>query len=319
MKEKNILKGKIKTSAEFSQYSSLILVLIILCVILSVTTDTFATGANITNVLRQISITGILAVGMSICFVVGEIDLSVGSGVGFMGGLLTIMMKNGAPFFVTLLAILAVGMVIGTFNGFFTAKFAIPSFIATLAAEYILRGALYLMTDGIAITGLPASFISFYTSRILGIPGPVWVMFLMYLLGFLMLGYTTIGRSLFAIGGNMQAAEYSGINPVKTKTIAFIFCGICTAVAAILQTSRLGSAQPSAGTGMEMDAIVAGCVGGMSMGGGYGSVIGVFIGTCVIGVLTNGMVLLGINTYLQLVVKGIIILFAVIYNMRKNH
>lgn len=315
---KNRLKNKKIFSPEFSQYSGIILVLIVLCVLLSVTTDSFASARNITNVLRQISITGVLAVGMSFAFIVGEIDLSVGSVVGFMGGLFTLMLAKDFPFVAALLIVIALAIVIGLVNGMITTHFMIPSFVATLAMEYILRGGLYIMSGGTPITGLPDWFVDFGLSSVLGVPSPVWLMFLVFVIGWIILAQTTLGRNLFAIGGNIKAAEYSGINVFWIKSSAFVICSVCAAFAAVLQVARLGSAQPSAGTGMEMEAITAACLGGMSMGGGYGSVIGVLIGTCLLGVISNGMVLLDINSYYQLIVKGLIILGAVLYNMRNN-
>jgi len=316
------MKDRIKKnkllSPEFSQYSGIILVLIVLCILLSLVTDSFASMKNITNVMRQISITGVLAVGMSFAFIVSEIDLSVGSVVGFMGGLLTLMLAGGVSFPAAVLAVIALCIVIGGFNGLITTHFMIPSFVVTLAMEYMLRGGLYIMSGGTPITGLPEWLVDFGLSSFLGLPSPVWIMFAVFLAGWIILSRTTLGRNLFAIGGNIRAADYSGINVLLVKASAFVICSICAGIAAILQTARLGSAQPSAGTGMEMEAIVAACLGGMSMGGGYGSVIGVLMGTMLLGVISNGMVLMGIDSYYQQIVKGLIILGAVLYNMRSN-
>lgn len=316
------MKDRIKKnkllSPEFSQYSGIILVLIVLCILLSLVTDSFVSLKNITNVMRQISITGVLAVGMSFAFIVSEIDLSVGSVVGFMGGLLTLMLAGGVSFPVAVLAVIALCIVIGGFNGLITTHFMIPSFVVTLAMEYMLRGGLYIMSGGTPITGLPEWLVDFGLSSFLGLPSPVWIMFAVFLAGWIILSKTTLGRNLFAIGGNIKAADYSGINVLLVKASAFVICSICAGIAAILQTARLGSAQPSAGTGMEMEAIVAACLGGMSMGGGYGSVTGVLMGTMLLGVISNGMVLMGIDSYYQQIVKGLIILGAVLYNMRSN-
>lgn len=316
------MKDKMKKnklfSPEFSQYSGIILVLIVLCILLSLMTDSFASMKNITNVMRQVSITGVLAVGMSFAFIVSEIDLSVGSVVGFMGGLLTLMLAGGIPFPAAVVAVVVLCIAIGVFNGLITTYFMIPSFVVTLAMEYMLRGGLYIMSGGTAITGLPEWLIDFGLSGFLGLPSPVWVMFAVFLAGWIILSKTTLGRNLFAIGGNIKAADYSGINVLLVKASAFVICSVCAGIAAILQTARLGSAQPSAGTGMEMEAIVSACLGGMSMGGGYGSVIGVLMGTILLGVISNGMVLMGIDSYYQQIVKGLIILGAVLYNMRSN-
>lgn len=316
------MKDKMKKtkilSPEFSQYSGIILVLVVLCILLSVVTDSFLSMKNITNVLRQVSITGVLAAGMSFAFIVAEIDLSVGSVVGFMGGLLTLLLSKGTSFPLAVLIVMALSMCVGTFNGLITTYFMIPSFVVTLAMEYILRGGLYIMSGGTPITGLPNWFVDFGLSDFLGLPSPVWIMLLVFLIAWIILSKTTLGRNLFAIGGNIKAADYSGVNVLWVKTSAFIICSACAGIAAILQTARLGSAQPSAGTGMEMEAIVAACLGGMSMGGGYGSVVGVLVGTCLLGVISNGMVLMGIDSYYQQIVKGLIILGAVLYNMRNN-
>lgn len=318
MEMKDRIKKNKLLSPEFSQYSGIILVLIVLCILLSLVTDSFASMKNITNVMRQISITGVLAVGMSFAFIVSEIDLSVGSVVGFMGGLLTLMLAGGVSFPAAVLAVIALCIVIGGFNGLITTHFMIPSFVVTLAMEYMLRGGLYIMSGGTPITGLPEWLVDFGLSSFLGLPSPVWIMFAVFLAGWIILSRTTLGRNLFAIGGNIRAADYSGINVLLVKASAFVICSICAGIAAILQTARLGSAQPSAGTGMEMEAIVAACLGGMSMGGGYGSVIGVLMGTMLLGVISNGMVLMGIDSYYQQIVKGLIILGAVLYNMRSN-
>lgn len=314
----NNIKVKIEKlkNSNFSLYSGLIFVLIFLSVALSVTTDTFATSTNITNVLRQVSIMGILGAGMGVLMVTGDLDLSVGSGLGFLGALMALMVKANVPFVVAVLGVLLGGVVIGIVEGFFVAECGMPAFVVTLAFEYILRGALYLVTNGTPITKLPDYYINISLGELFGISWPVWIMIAVYIIIAIIMGKMKLGRELYALGGNYKAAEYAGINVKLVRIKGFVIMGCCVAVAGILQTARLGSAQPAAGTGMELEAITASALGGMNAG--TGSIIGVLFGSIVLGVITNGMTLLEINTYLQRIVKGMIIIGAVLYNLHKD-
>lgn len=313
------MKKKISLRSEyFSRYSGMVGVLIIIFVGLSITTNTFATSQNITNVLRQIAINGVVSVGMTILMIAGEIDLSVGSLVGLSGVVLGILVKKGVPFPIVVLIILLMCATIGTFTGFLITVLNGSAFIITLAMQNILRGAVYLITDGNAISGLPDWLKAISKERILDVPLPVYIMLLVFIAGYIVLGHTSFGRSLYAIGGNAKAAELSGINTTRCRIGAYVCSSITCGIAAVLSVSRLGSAQITTGTGLEFQAIMAASLGGVAMTGGVGTMAGVLLGALVIGLVNNGMTLLGVDEYWQKVVEGCVIALAVLYNANKD-
>ncbi len=281
------------------------------------------TSTNFWNVLRQISVNVCISVGMTLVVLMAGIDLSVGSILGLTAAICAGVLKNGIIFqsldllvgFTVLGAILAallIGLLLGLFNGWVITKFSIPPFVATLAMLTIGRGLTMLYTEGIPISNLGPKFEFIGSGWILGIPVPVWISLFMVLIVVFLTNKTTFGRYIYAIGGNEKAAFLSGININKIKLAVYGIAGIMAAVGGILVTSRLNSAQPNAGMSYELDSIAAVVIGGTSLSGGVGTVTGTVIGAIIIGVLNNGLVLLDVSPFWQQVVKGIVILLAVI-------
>lgn len=305
--------------------------LLLMIVAMTFLSDKFATSDNLFNVLRQVSVNLCISVGMTLVILTGGIDLSVGSILAFSGAVAAGLFKSGIEvggadlyigftFFGAVLAALVVGGALGWFNGLMVTKFNVPPFVATLAMLTMARGFTMLWTNGFPITGLGESFGYLGTGWFLGIPMPVWVAVgVIAVFGFLIRKSRT-GRYIYAIGGNEKATKLSGINVNKVKIAVYTICGVLAAVAGLLVTARLDSAQPNAGTGYELDAIAAVVIGGTSLNGGKGTIAGTVVGALIIAVLNNGLVLLNVSPFWQQVIKGLVILLAVIldkFNSRK--
>lgn len=308
---------------EFLKKSQSLIALFLLCLVLSLLSDKFLTGTNLWNVLRQISVNVCISVGMTLVVLMAGIDLSVGSVLGLTAALSAGLLKNGLGFesldlfvgFTVLggvLVAMLVGLFLGFLNGWFITKFSIPPFVATLAMLTIARGLTMLYTQGMPISNLGSSFEFIGSGWFLGIPVPVWISAFFVLIVLFLSKKTTFGRYIYAIGGNEKAAFLSGINIDRVKLIVYGIAGMMASVAGILVTSRLNSAQPNAGASYELDSIAAVVIGGTSLSGGVGSVTGTVIGAAIIGVLNNGLVLLNVSPFWQQVVKGLVILVAVI-------
>jgi len=318
--EVNIDVNKYKTS--LSRFQSLI-ALFLLCVALSLLSDKFFTLTNGWNVMRQISVNICLSTGMTLIVLTAGIDLSVGSVLALCGAVAAGLLKNGIEIpsgnlyigFTVLGALLVgviVGAILGLFNGWTITKFKVPPFVATLAMLTIARGLTMLWTKGFPITGLDENFSYLGTGWFLGMPIPVWISAIIVLIAVVITKKTRLGRYIYAIGGNENAAKLSGINVNKVKMIVYSMAGALAGVAGLLVTSRLDSAQPNAGVGYELDCIAAVVIGGTSLSGGRGSIWGSVLGAIIIGVLSNGLVLLDVSPFWQQVVKGGVILLAVI-------
>ena len=276
----------------------------------------FGQKYNRLNVLQQISINFVIAIGMTFVIISGGIDLSVGSNIALSGLLMAIMMKtyNVNVGLTVALCILFSGL-IGLVNGVMVAYLDLPPFIATLGMMSIARGAAYTVTGGQPVYTMPASFVA-VSGRVAGIPlYAILIMAGVFFLGWYALRYTRAGRYTYAIGGNENCAKLSGINLGRTKCLVYTISGLCCGVAALLLTSRLDSAVPTNADGQEMDAIAAVVIGGTSMKGGEGSMIGTLIGIMIIGVISNGLNLLGVAQGPQRMVKGLIIVVAVIIDV----
>ncbi len=305
-----------------SRFQSLI-ALVVLCIILSILSDKFFTADNGLNVLRQIAVNICIATGMTLIVLTAGIDLSVGSVLALCGAVTAGLLKNGIEIpagnlfvgFTVLGAVLGgivLGSLLGWFNGFAITKFKVPPFVATLAMLTIARGFTMLYTKGHPISNLGESFAFIGTGWWLGIPVPVYIAAVVVLLAVFVTQKTKMGRYIYAIGGNEQAAKLSGINIKKVKIKVYAMAGALAALGGIIVTSRLDSAQPNAGISYELDAIAAVVIGGTSLSGGKGSVWGTVMGAIIIGVLNNGLVLLNVSPFWQQVVKGSVILLAVI-------
>ena len=291
-------------------------VVLLLCVIWTVMNPQFLSLNNITNILRQASYTAVAAVGMTMVIVIGEIDLSAGSLVCASGLTGAMVCKETGNVVLAVLAALAVGILVGFVNGALCAYGKLPGFIATLASMTVLRGLAYIITGGNSVVWTNEAFTMIGTGYVGPVPIPVIIMVLVIIFGWVLTTKLKFGRYIYAVGGNSDASKWSGIAVEKVKIIVYMVMGVLTSIAGLIITARLGSGQPSAGQNFEMDCITAAVVGGTSMSGGRGKVFGTIVGVLLLTVLTNGMTLVGINTYWQQVLKGVIIVVSVLADTR---
>jgi len=295
--------------------------LVVLCAVLWILTPHFLTVSNLLNVVEQTSINAVVAVGMTFVILSGGIDLSVGSIVALAGVVLGTALQGGQTLFVAVPLALAVGLVCGLGNGALVSWGGLPPFIVTLGTMSIARGAALLFTEGRPVSGFDASFRTIATGRVGFIPAPVIVMALVYVVAHFALTRTTFGRYVYAIGGNEEATRLSGVPVRFHKTMIYGVSGLMSAVAAVVLTARLNSAQPIAGMMYELDAIAATVIGGTSLMGGDGTLGGTLVGALIMGVLRNGLNLLGVSSFLQQIVIGGVIVVAVLLDTvlkRKN-
>lgn len=286
--------------------------LIVVSVLMGFASENFFSVSNIMNVLRQVSIVGILAVGMTFVILTGGIDLSVGAVMALSGTIAAGLMVNmELPGWIGLLAGLGVGVGLGLFNGVMVAWGRMPAIIVTLATMGIARGFGLLYSGGYPISGIPSWISWFGIGRVGLVPVPVIAMVIIYALAWVLLQRTPFGRHVYAIGGNELAAKLSGVKTQIVKLAVYGISGLTSALAAIILTGRLMSGQPNAGVGFELDAIAAVVLGGTAIAGGRGLILGTLIGAVLLGILNNGLNLMGINPYLQDVIKGLIILLAI--------
>lgn len=290
----------------------LVLALIALVLILSTLSERFLTTSNVINVLRQISINAIIACGMTVIIIGRGIDLSVGSLLAFTGVVGAFLAVNVMPAGAAIVIVLLLGTLLGTFNGIFVAFVGIAPFIVTLAGLTIFRGMALAFTDGRPISGLPPFFMTLGYGTLWGLPVPIWIMLGFLIITHIILRFTALGRMIYAIGGNEEAARLSGIPVRRVLLFTYAFSGLAAALASMVLTGRLNSAQPSAGVMFELDAIAAVVVGGTSLFGGRGGVFGTLVGALIIGVINNGMNLLNVPSFYQQIVKGGVILAALV-------
>lgn len=300
------------------QNAGLLGALIVLCVVLALTAPNFLTATNLKDVARQLSFTGIIAFGMTFVIIAGEIDISVGSAIAFGSALLGVLVaKHGWGIETATVAVLVAGTAIGVVAGFLRARLGIPSFIVTLALFSSLKGLALLITDAAPQPILDDGwFTDLGTGDLLGVPVPAWIMFVVFATAWFVLNRTTFGRSVYAIGGNAEAAHLSGIPVARVRTSLFAISGLLAACSAILLSSSLSTGTASIGSGVEFSVISAVIVGGASLYGGRGTMVGTLLGVVFISVLGNGMVLLGVNVYAQQVAYGLIVLVAVLVSQR---
>jgi ribose transport system permease protein len=292
-----------------------------LCVVLWILTPHFMSVSNLLNIAEQTSINAIVAVGMTFVILSGGIDLSVGSIVALSGVVLGSALQGGQPIPVALLLALVVGLACGLGNGALISWGGLPPFIVTLGTMSIARGAALLYTEGRPVSGFDASFRVLATGRAGFIPAPVIAMVLVYLVAHFVLTRTTFGRYVYAIGGNEEATRLSGVAIRFHKTMIYGVSGLMSAAAAVMLTARLNSAQPIAGMMYELDAIAATVIGGTSLMGGEGSLGGTLVGALIMGVLRNGLNLLGVSSFLQQIVIGGVIVIAVLLDtvLKRKH
>ncbi len=316
IKQKKAASGAAKKLGSSNNVIGIVIALAALCLDLTIASPVFLTASNFLNVFQQISINFVIAVGMTFVIISGGIDLSVGSNIALSGLLMGILMKNyNVPVPVTIFACIAFSGLVGLVNGVLISFLDLPPFIATLGTMSIVRGAAYTVTGGQPIYTFPKGFTGI-AGRVGGIP--LWstlIMIAVMIIGWYILKYTRVGRFTYAIGGNENCAKLSGINLKKVKCFVYMFSGLCCGVAALLLSARLDSAVPTNADGQEMDAIAAVVIGGTSMSGGEGSMIGTLIGILIIGIISNGLNLLGVAQGPQKMVKGFIIVVAVVIDV----
>ncbi|PLR79825.1 ribose ABC transporter permease [Bacillus canaveralius] len=290
----------------------LILSLFLLCLVMTFLTDNFLTVSNLMNVARQISVTAIAAVGMTLVIIIGGIDLSVGSILALSGVMAATMYTNVESPVLAIIVAIAVGGAVGFFNGFVTAKGMIAGFITTLATMSAVRGFSFIYTEGVPVSVTSPNFTFIGTGYFLSIPVPIIIMIIVLAFGFYLMNRTRFGRYIYAIGGNEQTSKWSGLKVDRIKIYVYMLSGLLTGLAGVILASRLASGQPFAGQGFELDVIAAVIVGGTSLAGGKGNISGTIIGVMLIGILSNGLTLLNVDSYYQMVIKGGIIILAVL-------
>ncbi|MBS9863436.1 ribose ABC transporter permease [Vibrio alginolyticus] len=299
-----------------------LIALIFLIVVVSFLNPNFFTVDNILNILRQTSVNAIIAVGMTLVILTAGIDLSVGSVLALCGAFAASMIALEVPVLVAVPTALVAGAALGAISGIIIAKGKVQAFIATLVTMTLLRGVTMVYTEGRPIsTGFSDTadaFAWFGTGYALGIPVPVWLMVVVFAAAWYLLNHTRFGRYVYALGGNESATRLSGINVDRVKIGVYAICGMLAALAGIIVTSRLSSAQPTAGMGYELDAIAAVVLGGTSLMGGKGRIMGTLIGALIIGFLNNALNLLDVSSYYQMIAKAVVILLAVLVDNKNK-
>ncbi|EMK3304917.1 ribose ABC transporter permease [Vibrio vulnificus] len=299
-----------------------LIALLFLIVVVSFLNPNFFTVDNILNILRQTSVNAIIAVGMTLVILTAGIDLSVGSVLALCGAFAASLVAMEVPVFIAVPTALLAGAALGAISGVIIAKGKVQAFIATLVTMTLLRGVTMVYTDGRPIstgfTDTADAFAWFGTGYALGIPVPVWLMVIVFAAAWYLLNHTRFGRYVYALGGNESATRLSGINIDKVKIGVYAICGLLAALAGIIVTSRLSSAQPTAGMGYELDAIAAVVLGGTSLMGGKGRIMGTLIGALIIGFLNNALNLLDVSSYYQMIAKAAVILLAVMVDNKNK-
>lgn len=299
-----------------------LIALLFLVVVVSFLNPNFFTVDNLLNILRQTSVNAIIAVGMTLVILTAGIDLSVGSVLALCGAFAATLVAMEVPVLVAVPTALLAGAALGAISGIIIAKGKVQAFIATLVTMTLLRGVTMVYTDGRPIstgfTDTADTFAWFGTGYALGIPVPVWLMVVVFAGVWYLLNHTRFGRYVYAVGGNESATRLSGINVDRVKIGVYAICGLLAALAGIIVTSRLSSAQPTAGMGYELDAIAAVVLGGTSLMGGKGRIMGTLIGALIIGFLNNALNLLDVSSYYQMIAKAVVILLAVLVDNKNK-
>lgn len=288
-------------------------------VIFTIINPNFLTWRNILTVFQQMVLNGLLAVGIMFAIITGGIDLSIGCTFAIVGIVVAYGCVNGLSPILAILLGLLLGAALGAFNGFLVTNLKLQPFIATLGTMSLYRGIAYVVTGGVPVTNVPDSFRNIFNGQLFaGIRYYVVIMILVFFVAHILLSKTRTGDYLYAVGGNEEAAKLSGVNVAKTKYIAYIVCGVCTSVAGLVMLASLGSAEATAGTGYETNAIAAAAIGGTRMAGGKGTALGTFIGALLLAVLKVGMVVINVDSFWQYIVTGIIIIVASYFEFIKQ-
>jgi len=291
---------------------SVTIILLCICLAFALGSSDFFTTSNLLNVALQTSIIAIVAIGMTFTILTAGIDLSVGSVMALSGAIAAgLNVRQELDPFVAIGIALLIGMVIGAINGLMIVKGGIPPFVATLAMLAIARGLTLVYTQGRPIAGLDERFIYLGTGQIMGIPVPVFIMVVIAIIAHIVTRYTPFGLHVYATGGNEEPTRLAGVSPDRIKLAVYIISGFTAALGGVLLAARLWSAQPNAAVGWELDAIAAPVIGGTSLFGGVGTIGGTVVGAFIIGVLSNGLNLMGVPSYYQQVIKGVVFILAV--------
>lgn len=318
MEHKTDVKNE-KKLAKTLQDKGVVLALIVLIGALSLASPHFRTLDNFLSLLRQSAINGMIAFGMTCVILTGGIDLSVGSVLALTAAIAAFLIKAGMAAPVAMLIALLIGGVFGMISGILVTKGRLQPFIATLITMTVFRGLTMVFTDGKPISGLGDSgFLKFVgKGMVLRVPFPAILFLLLFAVFAFVLGKTTFGRRVYATGSNAVSARLSGVNTDRTRLYVYVISGVMSALAGLILISRLNSAQPTLGEGYELDAIASVALGGTSMNGGRGLISGTFVGVLIIAVLSNGLNIIGVSSYYQQVVKGIVILIAVLSDRKR--
>ncbi len=300
------------------QYGGIIISLAVLCVVFSVMSPRFLAFNNFMNSMQQVAVIAVAAYGMTYVILLGDIDLSIGSIIAVAGMVAAQAFAMGFGFVPAVALTLAAGALMGALNGALSAKLMLPSFIVTVATMGIYRGMVSLPTNGAPAMIENDTWLAIGGESFLGIPIIIWIMAVLFVVNHIILSKTIFGRQVYLTGGNREAAIYSGIRVDRIKIIVFTISGMMAAISGMLLSSRLSSAQTNAGTGYELDAIAAVVLGGTSLAGGVGTIVGTILGALIIGVINNGMNMLSVPYFYQLIVKGAVILIAVWLDVRSK-
>jgi ribose transport system permease protein len=295
-----------------NRYTLLILLNVVMLVYFSFNVPYFATTGNFLNILKQISEIGLISIALTLLLISGNMDLSVGSIVGVSGIVTAMCLSSGVPIFLAILAGLAVGTLAGFINGLLIGKLGIQAIVVTIGSLVMFRGICYILTGGRSISGFPKPFYTLGNGTILGVPISVIVLIIFFVAGYIIMEKTFVGRYLIAVGNNSKTAHYTGINISRVKIYLFAISGFVSALAGVFLISRLSSAPSILGSGYELDIITAALIGGISVYGGSGKLYGTFLGLLSIGILRNGLNLMGMSVIYQAIVLGVLLLVAVI-------
>jgi ribose/xylose/arabinose/galactoside ABC-type transport system permease subunit len=292
------------------------LVMILMIAVLSITSPAFRTPDNVLSVLSQVSINGILSIGMVFVMIAGGIDISVGSMLALTSSVAgMVLLKTGNIPLALFISVVSTALA-GLMNGLLVAKCRMFPFVVTLATQLVFRGFGYFVSGGYAHSIEVPAFKKIGTGRLFNvIPYPIIIFFVVVVIAYLLLHLTKMGRYVYAVGGNVNAANASGVNVSKTLILTYVISGVCCGIAGIIMTSRINASQPNSGVGYETDAIAACVIGGTSFAGGLGTIPGTVIGIIIIGLIYNGMNLLGISSYWQTMMKGLLIVAAVMLDL----
>ena len=305
----------IERSIRVMKKYAIIGVLLVIVVFFTVAADSFLTTQNLLNVARQVAMLGISAVGMTFVILTSGIDLSVGAVMAITNISCSMIMVNaGIPILPAVIITLLIAALIGLINGLLVAYVRVPALITTLSMMTILRGLSFVLCDGMPIWGLPETFKKLGQGYVGPIPIPVIIMVVVFIIGWVFLNKTRTGRYIYGLGGNKEAVRLSGVNTSRIQTLVYVLSSLLTGLAGVIMLSRINTGQPKSGTGYEMDVITAVVLGGVSIMGGEGSIIGVFIGVLIAGVLSNGMILIDVSEYYQQITKGLVLLIAVVFD-----